>query len=60
MPSYSYQCIKCGTNVADNWVKQKVSNIVEEKKNTLHTVRHETSTVIFCPTCYEEEATNAI
>ena len=54
------QCTKCGTNVADNWVRHKVSNIVEEKKNTIHTVRHETNTIIFCPTCYEEEATNAI
>ena len=60
MPSYSYQCSKCGTNVADNWVRHKVSNIVEEKKNTIHTVRHETNTIIFCPTCYEEEATNGI
>ena len=60
MPSYSYQCSKCGTNVADNWVRHKVSNIVEEKKNTIHTVRHETNTITFYPTCYEEEATNAI
>ena len=47
------QCTKCGTTDAPNWVTHKVSNIVESKSSTLHTVN-------YCPTCYEEEATNAI
>ena len=55
------QCSKCGTTKhQDNWVTHKVSNIVENKSSTLHTVKHETRTITFCPTCYEEEATNAI
>ena len=54
------QCTKCGVTTADNWVKHKVSNIVETKTGTLHTMKHETNTFIFCPQCYEEEATNAI
>mgnify|MGYP005657240647 FL=1 len=54
------QCTKCGTTDAPNWITHKVSNIVENKSSTLHTVKHETRTITFCPTCYEEEATNAI
>ena len=54
------QCTKCGTTDAPNWVTHKVSNIVENKSSTLHTVKHETNTFIFCPQCYEEEAINAI
>ena len=54
------QCTKCGTTDAPNWITHKVSNIVDTKTSTLHTVKHETKTIIFCPTCYEEEATNAI
>ena len=54
------QCTKCGTTDAPNWITHKVSNIVESKSSTLHTVKHETKTFTFCPTCYEEEATNAI
>ena len=54
------QCTKCGVTTADNWIKHKVSNIVEQKTGTLHTVKGKTHTLIFCPTCYEEEAINAI
>ena len=54
------QCTKCGTTDADDWVTHKTSNIVENKSSTLHTVRHETQTYIFCPQCYEEEGINGI
>ena len=54
------QCNKCGTTDAPNWITHKVSNIVENKSKTLLSMTHETKTFIFCPTCYEEEATNAI
>ena len=54
------QCTKCGTTDAPNWVTHKTSKIVDTKTNTLHTVKHETHTITFCPSCYEEEATNAI
>jgi len=59
MQNYIF-CTKCHTNTADNWIKHKVSNIVETKKGTLHTMKHETNTFIFCPECYEKEAINAI
>ena len=52
MQNYIF-CTKCHTNTADNWIKHKVSNMVETKKGTLHTVN-------YCPQCYEEEAINAI
>ena len=54
------QCTKCGTTDAPHWITEKVSRIVDTKTSTLHTIKHETHTVNFCPTCYEEEATNAI
>ena len=54
------QCTKCGATDAPNWVTHKTSKIVDTKTSTLHTVKHETHTITFCPTCYEEEATNAI
>ena len=54
------ECCKCGTTDADDWVTHKTSNIVENKSSTLHTVRHETQTYIFCPQCYEEEGINGI
>ena len=54
------QCTKCGTTDAPNWVTHKVSNIEDTKTSTLHTIKHATHTFIYCPTCYEEEATNAI
>ena len=48
------QCTKCGTALKDDkvvvhWIDLKSSSIEDESK-----------TYIFCPTCYEEEATNAI
>jgi len=54
------KCEICGTTDAPRWITQKWSNIVETKSGTLHTLKHETNTTIFCPQCYEEEATNAI
>ena len=54
------QCTKCGTTEADNWITEKVSRIVDTKQRHIHTIKHETHTVYFCPKCYEEEAINAI
>ena len=54
------QCIKCGTTDAPNWVTEKVRQYEETKTSTLYTVKGKTHTITFCPTCYEEEATNAI
>ena len=54
------QCHYCGTTDAPNWVTHKTSTIIDTKTGTLHTVKHETHTIIFCPQCYEEEAINAI
>ena len=54
------ECCKCGTTDAPHWITEKVSRIVDTKQRHLHTVSHETHTVNFSPTCYEEEATNAI
>ena len=45
------QCSKCGTTKhQDNWITLQYSDSVED----------ETQTIILCPKCYEEEATNAI
>ena len=54
------ECCKCGTTNAPNWITEKVKCIVETKNRGLHTVEHQTQTFIYCPQCYEEEATNAI
>ena len=54
------QCTKCGTTEADNWITEKVSTIIETKNKGLLTFANRTQTFIFCPECYEEEATNAI
>ena len=54
------ECCKCGTTDAPHWITEKVSRIVDTKQRHLHTIKHETNTFIFSPTCYEEEATNAI
>ena len=48
--NYSYQCSKCNTNVADRWITITYSDSLDDKPQT----------IIFCPKCYEEEATNAI
>ena len=54
------QCTKCGTTDAPDWITHKHGRIVESKSSTLHTIKHETYTLTYCPKCYEEEATNAI
>ena len=56
---YSYQCNKCGTTVADHWITHKYSNVVETNNKGLLTFKNEAKTVVYCPKCYEEEATNA-
>ena len=47
MHIYGYQCSKCDTEVADNWI-----TLVDSLDDNKYT--------ILCPKCYEEEATNAI
>ena len=46
----SYQCDKCGTTIKDTPIVVQWSDSLE----------YESKTYIFCPKCYEEEATNAI
>ena len=47
MQVYGYKCVKCGTEEAPNWI-----TVVDSLSDYKYT--------IFCPKCYEEEATNAI
>ena len=47
MQVYGYKCVKCGTEEAPNWI-----TVVDSLSDSKYT--------IFCPKCYEEEATNAI
>ena len=54
------QCCICETTDAPHWITEKVNNIVETNTKGLLTVKNATQTFIYCPTCYEEEATNAI
>ena len=44
------QCTKCGVTTADNWIKHKVSNIVEQKTGTLHTIKPVSYTHLTLPT----------
>jgi len=54
------QCTKCGTTDAPDWITHKHGRIVESKSSIIHKIKHETYTLIYCTTCYEEEDTNAI
>ena len=54
------QCNKCGTTDAPHWITHRYSNVVETNNKGLLTFKNEAKTVTYCPTCYEEEATNAI
>ena len=54
------QCTKCGTTDAPDWITHKHGRIVESKSSRLHTIKQETYTLIYCPTCYEEEGINDI